>query len=174
MIVIGDKQFHVPPPGGMRSFGFQQRILPVAGRVANVFLKLIGAGQGEYSKLAGEDIMRVLPVALPEVGEVFSHMPPGELEVLARTLLGDPKTGAAPGEAATCDKMPLFGGGVGDAFDGLMRGRTVDTWKLLWHAVEVWYPDFFAGARSFLAQAGEAGSGSAGSSTSPTPGPASA
>ena len=168
MIELGGKQYVVPQPGGMRTFAFQQRILPVVGRVANVFIPLLGL-EGGLSGLAEKDVTDVLPVALPRLGEIFSSMPPGELEAIARILLGDPKFGAQPGETATCGKVPLFGSPGGDAFDSLMKGRTADVWKLLWHAIQVWYPDFFSLARSSLAR--EQGEKvSKGSTTSPTSG----
>jgi len=144
MIKIGGNSFDVPAPGGMRSFSLQQRILPVAGRVANVFLQLL-SGSGvvsvaDLSSVLEADVLRVLPIAMPAIGEIFSTMPKGELEGITRELLGD----------ATCDKVPLFGSPKGDAFDLMMQGRTLDTWRLLWYAMEVWYPDFFARAAKFL------------------------
>lgn len=155
MIKLGAQTFFVPVPGGMRSFAFQQRVLPVAGRVVTVFMRLIGSASEDPAGLLEADVMRVLPQALPYVGQIFSEMPPGELEAMTRELLKDAKA----------DKIPLFGSPGGDAFDGLMQGRTMDTWHLLWHALEVWYPDFFARARASFAPAAKA-SPSEGSTTS--------
>lgn len=135
MIRLGNNVFEVPRPGAMKSFSLQQRILPVFGRVAAVILKLLGmAPDSDFGKLMEQDITKVLPQAIPYIGEIFATMPPGELEFITRELL----TGA------TCDKMALFGNPAGDPFDALMQGRTTDTWRLLWHALEVWYPDFFS------------------------------
>jgi Phage tail assembly chaperone protein, TAC len=141
MIKIGNNVFEVPAPSGMKSFALQQRILPVAGRVASVFIQLLGASKvSDINDVLAADVLKVVPMALPAVGEVFSSMPPGELEAITRELLAQ----------ATCDRLPLFGSQKGDAFDALMQGRTMDTWKLLWHALEVWYPDFFGRAAKFL------------------------
>lgn len=170
MIQIGGKNFHVPQPGGMRSFALTQRLVPVAGRVAGVIMQLVGIKM-DVGDLMEKDVLAVLPRALPHIGEIFAQMQPGDLESIARTLLGDPKTGAP--ESATCDKVPLFGGQM-DAFEGLMRGRTADTYRLLAHALEVWYPDFFALARGFRGSTAAPASPSEGSSTSPAPGPVSA
>lgn len=173
MIRIGNDAFSVPTPGGMRSFALQQRIIPVAGRVASVFLQLVG-GAKDLPSLLEADVLRVLPQAMPHVGEIFASMPPGELEAITRILLG-PGPSGEPG--AVCDrnglKLPLFGAPGGDTFDMVMQGRTVDTWKLLWHALEVWYPDFFGRARTFLAP-GAKEKPSEASATSTTSGQASA
>jgi hypothetical protein len=174
MIKIGERSFTVPPPGGMRSFALQQRILPIATRVATVFIRLIGAAPGDLTKILESDVMRVLPQALPQVGEIFAQMAPGELEAVTRTLLGDPKTGAQPWEVALCDKAPLFGSPGGDSFDGVMAGRTTDTWRLLWHALEIWYPDFFASARALFAKGAKPVNHSEELTTLEQPGPASA
>lgn len=146
MIELGKEKFVVPQPKGMASFALQQRVLPVAGRVVEVIASLLAAngeiknflddkGQFTAGKLLGGDILKVIPSALPAMGRVFSEMPPGELEALTRALLRE----------ATCDGVRLFHESGGeDPFDLIMKGRTMDTWKLLWHAIGVWYPDFFA------------------------------
>lgn len=161
MIKLGQNVFLLPAPGGMRSFSLQQQILPIAGRLADVFLRLIGSVGGDINKLAEADVMAILPRAMPYLGRVFADMPPGELERLTRELLRD----------GLCDKMPLFGSPGGDAFDGLMAGRAVDTWKLLWYALGVWYPDFFILGRAFAAPGAQV-STSAASTTSSESGPA--
>lgn len=169
MIKLGNNTFEVPPPTAMRSFALQQKLLPIVGRVANVFLQLLGL-ELDVTKLVMTDVMRVLPEALPYVGQIFSEMPDDELERLTRALLRDGKFGAglAPPTA------PLFSGGAaGDAFDLLMQGRTTETWQLLWYAIEVWYPDFFARAGGLFASVGvKKASPSEASTTSPPTGPA--
>lgn len=169
MIDIGGRKFHVPTPNGMRSFALQQRIIPVAGRVAGVFVSLLGSG--DMATLAEMDLTAVLPTALPHIGHIFSEMAPGELEAITRELLRDAKA------SLTADKEPtlqLFGTPGGDAFDSLMQGRTTETWQLLWHALEVWYPDFFARVRGLTAASGARANGSAVSATSTGSGQASA
>ena len=133
----------------MSSYGLQQRVLPVAARVVEVLAYLINGmgadkdkllgedGKPDLAKLLGGDVLNVLPAALPAIGRVFSDMPDGELEKVTRALLVE----------ATCDGVPLFITGGDDPFDKLLAGRTMDTWRLLWHAIGVWYPDFFALAR---------------------------
>lgn len=161
MIKLGENVYNVPPPLGMRSFAFQQRILPVAGRVINVFLHLVGNGT-DATGLLESDVARVLPQALPFIGQIFSEMPEGELEKITRELLKD----------ATRDKAPLFNAPLGgDPFDEWMRGKTVETWKLLWHAIQVWYPDVFTLAAAFTAS-GAKENRSEESTTSQTNGPA--
>lgn len=161
MIKIGERTFVVPPPKGMQSFSEQQRILPVAGRIIGVLAHLLGLSSADAEKLLDSDVLKVLPQAVPHIGEIFAQMPPSELERITRALLSDAK----------CDGLPLFGSPGGDAFDLLMQGRTLDTWRLLWHALEVWYPDFFGLARSWFV-AGAKANPSGASTTSPPAGPA--
>jgi hypothetical protein len=135
-ITLGETKFNVPPPRGMRSFSLQQRILPVAGRIAHVLLQLAVARDGKEQSLESlmdANVASLLPTALPSIGEIFAKMPEGELEAITRALLLD----------TTFNGAPLFGAPAGDAFDAIMAGRTLDTWRLLWHAMQVWYPDFF-------------------------------
>lgn len=164
MIKLGNNVFVVPPPTGMRSFALQQRILPVVGRVAGLLSQLIGISGTDATKLLDVDVLKVLPQAVPYIGEIFAQMPDGELERLTRALLRE----------ATFDGNALFSDSNGDAFDTLMRGRTADVWRLLWHALEVWYPDFFGLAGSLLAKTGAKENPSKASSTSPPVGPAGA
>jgi hypothetical protein len=147
----------------MDSFRFQQRIIPVAGRLVGVLLglmkKLPQTEEYDLETLMAGDVASVLPAALPALGQVFAEMPDGELERITKTLLAD----------ATVDhagiKGPLFGGPSGGLFDTVMRGRNVETWQLLWHAMGVWYPDFFALVKRSNAPAAKAQSLSVASST---------
>ncbi len=152
----------------MRTFRFQQRVIPIAGRIGAVFLHLAGAKQGAgFGELLGADVLTVLPQALPAIGQVFDEMPDGELETLTRELLS-----GATCKVGNAGFIPLFGSPGGDAFDSLMQGRTLEIWQLLWHALQVWYPDFFARARSLKDRSAEKGQDSEASNTSPgnTPG----
>lgn len=158
VIKLGKDTFMVPQPPGMRSFALQQRIIPVAGRVLNTLIHAIG--KEDVEGFAEKDVASVLPAVIPYLGQVFSEMKPGELEAIARELLRD----------ATCNKLPLFTATDGDAFDGLLQGRTVDTWKLLWHALKVWYPDFFQLAGPLFGGTGAKASQSKESKDSPTSG----
>lgn len=160
---IGEQEFTVPSPGGMRSFALQQRIWPVAARLGAAASPLIPLWVSAGA-VGIDDLLAAIPQALPLLGEVFAAMPPNELEAITRELLRDAK----------CGTMPLFGSPKGDAFDGLMAGRTLDTWKLLAHAMEVWYPDFFGGARGLLARRAASAKASEASNTSENPGEATA
>lgn len=173
MITLGHNRFDVPTPPAMRSFALQQRILPVAGRLIGAVIQAMGLDAAvlkNLSNLLEVDILKAIPAAGPALAEVFAAMPPNEIEVLTRELLRDAKFSLAPNQDP---KLALFGSKEGDAFDGIMQGRTWDTWKLLAHALEVWYPDFFARARALTARK-EKAKPSEVSSTSPTPGPSSA
>ncbi len=144
MLELGKNKFIVPVPGGMKSFALQQRIWPVAARLAGAVAPLVPLllQDKKLSEIDTDDLIQYVPAALPRLGHIFSEMPPGELEWITRELLRDAK----------CDAMALFGSPGGDAFDALMQGRTTDVWRLLWHAMEVWYPDFFARGRALTAR----------------------
>ena len=162
MIKLGSNTFEVPPPKGMQSFGLLQRVLPVAGRLMGVLLSLVGEDPSlDAEKLLGMDLLRLLPLAVPGFGRIFAEMPAGEFELLTRALLADTK----------CDGLPLFGTPGGDAYDTLLRGRTIDSFKLLWEAIRVWYPDVFTLALA-LNVAAPAAKGSQVSPTSLATGPA--
>lgn len=152
MIKLGTDTFIVPAPSGMRSFALQQRIIPIAGSIATIFAQLLGgvvaAGNFNLGDLLKADVVRVLPQAMPFIGRVFSDMPDGELERLTREMLRD-ATWSRGGMKA----LPLFGSSGGDSFDTVMQGRSTEIWQLLWYALEVWYPDFFALGAAFRASA---------------------
>lgn len=139
MIQLGEYTFEIPAPAAMRTFALQQRILPVAGRVIGALLHVAGAADFDPKKLGDMDVAKLLPTAAPLLGEIFSAMPPGELETLTRELLRDAKVSGWGG----AQNVALFTAS-GGAFDAVMAGRTLDTWKLLFHALEVWYPDFLS------------------------------
>lgn len=135
MIKLGDHTFEVPVPRAMATFALQQRIVPVVGGLIGAWSKLDGAADG----------MEAIAAIAPAVGEAFTKLPPGELEALTRELLADAKVHGFPVKNA---QAALFGGPGGDLFDTVFQGRTVDIWQLLWHAIQIWYPDFFSLARA--------------------------
>lgn len=165
MIDISGRRYVVNPPMGMRSFALQQRILPIAGRMVGALFTFVG--DGDVTKLLDQDLTKALPAALPILGDVFASMPAGELEWLTRELLSDTTVEARE------FKGKLFGGAAGDLFDAVMQGRHVEVWQLLWHALQVWYPDFFGLVQRSGAVL-RAANGSSASTTSPTSGPVTA
>lgn len=119
---IGGNLFTVTPLPAMRSFVLQSKLAPALSSII-----------GSIGSLAGGSLAETDVGALaPAVAGFFSKLGPDELEQVTRQLLGD----------ATMDGKPLFSP-AGDPFNVFMAGRTMDTWKLLWFAVEVNYPDFF-------------------------------
>lgn len=131
-IKLGTNIFNVTPLPALKSFVLQPRLAPA---VVEVFGALgMAASAGD---IGGVDIS----VLAPMVGSFFSKLPAAELELVLRELLG----------TATMDGTPLFTAN-GNPFDVLMRGRMLDVWKLLWHAVRVNYPDFLG----LLGASGEA------------------
>ncbi len=157
-IKLGKQTFTVPPPKVLESFGLQQRIVPVA-------LRIIAAVTAVGGKL---DLDAEVETLATPLAKVFSEMPPDELRQLTYLLL----------RKAKFDGHPLFDENNIDgehAFDGLMAGRIMDVWKLLWHAFkDVWYRDFLSLAATFIAKDVAKASGSETSTTSETPGPATA
>ena len=156
---LGKNTFNVPPPKALESFALQQRIGPIAVNILSALSRIDGT-----VSLLDMNVEKTLG----PLGKVFAELPAGELKLLTYELL----------RKATFDHgLPLFDSKDIDgdhAFDGLMMGRTLDIWKLLWYAFKVWYPDFLAHAATFAAKAGEPASGSKTPSTSEPPGPATA
>lgn len=140
IVRVGSQEFDIPAPKGMRSFALQQRIGPVAGDLIGGVLSVVG-GSVDANTLLETDVLVLLPKALPAIGQALSKMPPGELETLTRELLLEARIKQAN------VWMPLFGGphaGADDLFDTVMAGKSLETWRLLYEAVRIWYPDFFA------------------------------
>jgi len=116
---IGGNVFSVVPLPAMRSFALQPRLAPALAEVVGVLGSL--SGDLDVGALG------------PAVGRFFAKLPADELEAVTRELLA----------GATMDGAQLFTA-AGNPFDLVMRGRTLDVWRLLAFAVEVNYPDFFA------------------------------
>lgn len=172
-VKIGKDVFTVSPLTAMRSFVLQPRIGPVLAEAGALFFGVVR----DVATKAGDDVevdVRALlesEVDLDKVaaslGRLFGKLAPAELESITRELLA----------GSTMNGAMLFAAvdGAGDMFNVLLRGRTLDVWKLVWHALRVNYPDFFGAlAGSAVLQSAGAASPSAGSSTSPTSGPATA
>lgn len=85
------------------------------------------------------DLLPSLEVASRIISDIASKIPADRMRIIRRGLL----TGA------TMDGKPLYAvnSGGADLIGVLMRGRTIDGWKLLMFAMEVNYPDFFEFAR---------------------------
>jgi hypothetical protein len=166
VIKIGQYTFEVPPPKAMPSFALQQRLFPILARALGVVLHYaphlsLGEGKGINigAILNDPKFIDAVAKAMPSLGEVIAAMPEGELERLTRELLGE----ATVSGWGTSKAILLFDKAKGiDTFDQVMQGRTMDTWRLLGHAVEVWYPDFLSLAKGSRASvpAGEPSKGS--------------
>lgn len=149
-VKIGPTTFDVPLPRGMSSFALQQRVAPIATRIVEVlasFLAIDSLPTKEDGTIDLEaiDVGDVLPKVLPAIGSAFSSLPAGELEAVTRALLADAKVVGIPGAPqgiALFASTPLGSAGA-DYFDEVMQGRAIDTWRLLWEAIKIWYPDFF-------------------------------
>jgi hypothetical protein len=146
-IVLGENRFRVLPLPAMRSFVLQAKIGPALAEVANVF----GALKGN---LADNDFSSIAPA----VAGFFTRLGVEQLEEVTKALLQD----------ATMDGKPLFSAS-GNPFDLYMQGRTMHTWQLLWFAIEVNYPDFFAALAAKGPVAAKAGSDLKESTISPGP-----
>lgn len=157
MIKIGEYSYEVPPPPAMESFALQQRVFPIIGRVIGAAMHVLG--KSDIAELGEKDVVDALPLIAPALGDVFAAMPAGELEALTRKLL---EKATVNGWGGTSN-VPLFNGQI-STFDAVFQGRTLEAWQLLWHALLVWYPDFFARAAA-LKGGGQKGSASKESST---------
>jgi hypothetical protein len=151
--IIGGNRFTVAPLTAMRSFVLQPRLAPVIAEVAALVFaalesdavkELMGAGaDGGAVDLKAMTVDQFMSLDLDlgahadqlvnAVSRICTKLPPKELEGITRELL----------QGAQMDGKFLFGDD-GNPFDVLMRGRTIDTWRLLFFAVQVNYPDVFS------------------------------
>jgi hypothetical protein len=121
---LGSNVFCVVPLPAMRAFALQPRVAPALAALASA----VGGVKGDLGDL---DVTALGPA----MAQFCAALPSTELEAVTRELLA----------GCTVDGLPLFGeAGAPGVFDHKMRGRTLDVWRLLWHAVKVNYPDFFA------------------------------
>lgn len=174
-ITIGIDQFTVNPLPGEESFVFQPRVLPLVAEL----VALVGVASGDEAPTAPEEpvvpsddpvepppaparpsrkLGDILAEAAPIVQRACAKMPPEELRTILRTLL----------RGATMNGKPLYTE-QGNPINVLMRGRTIDLWKLVMFALQVSYPDFFGLFRA-LQKKPAAVAGSETSATS-SPGP---
>ncbi len=169
-VKIGANTFAVSPLTAMRSFVLQPRIGPVIAEAGALFFGLLRdvakSQGGEDAELSVSALLEAdvdVDKIAAALGRIFVKLPPAELQSITRELLA----------GSTMDGRQLFAAvqGEGDSFDIVMRGRTLDVWKLLWHALNVNYPDFF-GALVASGKRAPGASPSEASTTSPTSGPA--
>lgn len=173
-ITLGTDLFTVNPLPGEESFVFQPRILPLVAEL----VALVGVTSGDAPPAPEEPVVPpedsaepptpatkparklgdILAEAAPIVQRACAKMPPEELRVVLRTLL----------RGATMNGKPLYTE-QGNPINVLMRGRTIDLWKLVMFALQVSYPDFFGLFRG-LQKKFAAAAGSETSATS-SPGP---
>lgn len=163
---IGGNKFGVTPLFAVRSFTLQAKLAPALSEIAELVVPLWrGFKKGKASKAVPTDetapkpdeapkklvdvldFEEVAPLIAPAITHFFGKMPPDDLELVIRELLGK----------ATMDGKPLFGHAGGDPFDLWMQGRTLDTWKLLGFALKVNYPDFFGSLAAVASRAPAAG-----------------
>lgn len=135
---IGGSVFTVVPLPAMQSFTLQADIFPaVTAAIAEL---------GGVTDLGEVDLVVMGRAA----AAFFREMPRQRLDAIVRELL----------QGATMDGKQLFTP-AGNPFDVLMRGRALDTWQLLWLALEVSYPDFFGRLAGLAGAAVAKASGSA-------------
>jgi hypothetical protein len=70
---------------------------------------------------------------------------------------------------ATMNGTLLYQGAAGEPIHVLLQRRTLDTWRLLIHAVRVSYPDFFDLARALRDRPAAGGSSATSNTSSPGP-----
>lgn len=132
-IVLGQDTFTVSPLPAMDSFAMQSRIAPIVVELLALAAALLQAGGealSEKTDLGKVDLSKLdMGTIGPAVARICKAMPAPELRAVTTELL----------QSATINGQLLA-----PMFDLKMQGRTVDTWRLLFFAVRVNYPDFFA------------------------------
>lgn len=154
---IGDHLYGVEPLPAMRAFILQPKIAPAMSEVARAISQVIGSRNIGLLMVGDTDVLDAIGACVTKFCET---LPPKELEAITRDLLW----------SATRDNIPLFTSN-GDTFDVVMRGHTMDVWKLLYLALEANYPDFFDVIGGFVKKL-QAASPSEESSTLPPASPA--
>lgn len=138
-LTLGGDKFTVNPmASAWESFTLQPLMAPVlelfneADKIPEILASLAG------TDLAELDVMQVLPAVPPvarAVARALGKIPPPDLAAICKALFAvvivEPN-GASKGVV------------LADVFAILMRGRTLDTWRLLYACVRENYPDFFA------------------------------
>jgi hypothetical protein len=156
---IGGNVFTVSPLTFEASCDLQPLILPALADLARLYAVFIGQVTEiakESPDIGAADVISILPKMAPGLAEassiiaaVASKLPPEHLRRIRRTLLA----------GSTMDGKPLYPTVEGGAIlaDVLLKGRTIDGWKLLLFALEESYPDFFALLRPLAAVSEEGG-----------------
>lgn len=129
----GEDVFTVQPLLGEQSFLLQPLIAPAVADCGSLFGLFARAFSGEVGE---SEAMLVAAGLLDEAGPVIARLagklPPETLRTITRTLLA----------GATMNGVELYQP-AGNPIDILLRGRTLDFWRLLIHAMRSSYPDFF-------------------------------
>lgn len=168
-IVLGGTPFTVEPLFASDSFELQPRVMPILLALFRAQMTIVDAAGGKIENLGDlkVDISLVGPVLdqlAPIAEQACRNLPRGELKLLLRDVL----------KTSTANGIPLFGaptdigGQTANPFELIMRGRTLDTWKLLIFALRTHYPDF-QGAFAAIGSAAKAATAapSEASTTSP-------
>ena len=163
---IGNDTFAISPLGFEESCDLLPLWLPAAadfGALYALFLGTMAKAAGEGEDVGALDVLDLLKSASPALSDasailarISDKLPPDKLRTIRRKLLA----------GSTMNDTPLYAMGPGqpDLIGSLLKGRTLDGWRLMIFALEVNYPDFFELVRPFV------GSGKKDvSSTSSTP-----
>jgi hypothetical protein len=166
---IGDRVYRVIPLLASRSFLLQPRIMPIVGEVLGALpaiyapLRTLKPEDGKSpldmdigEALASNQATAAARAVADAVAGACAKLPPSELGEIMRTLLDGARAIYADADGRqhadflfTADRPSIHG----HAFDTLMQGRTLETWALLWFAVEVSFPDVFLRARALFGKA---------------------
>lgn len=141
---IGDRNYEVPELPAFESFTMQPRLAPIIAEVAVLAFGALSKLKDEDGKdldlknMSIEQFMALdvgidTDAVLAAVARVCAKLPQPDFKRLVRDLLG----------GARCNGAQLFTEN-GNPFDVLMRGRTLETWRLLFFAVQINYPDVFS------------------------------
>lgn len=134
-ILLDGQVFTVAELDPWITFPMQMRIWPAVAEVIGAALSGM-KGIEKPEDLLEIDLSQIDPVVFTTaIGRICKILPAPELEALTNVLLNF-STGVINGRAI----QVIDNGRLNIA----MKGRTIDTWKLLFHSVRVNYPDFFA------------------------------
>lgn len=134
-ILLGGQVFTVAELDPWVTFPLQQRIWPAAAEIIGAALSGM-AGVEKPEDLLDIDLSKIDPAVFTSaIGRICKILPATELKALTEQLL-------AFSTVIVNGKLVALVGETGQ-FSTIMKGRTIDTWKLLFHSVRINYPDFF-------------------------------
>jgi len=132
-VKVGDRLYQIEALPALRAFTLQSKVAPIAIEIVDGLGGVLKNVKGTLKDFLEQNVLDLLPLATPVLSRVFAKLTETDLEEITKTLLWNTR----------CNGQCLFTQEGSGSFDVVMRGRPMETWQLLFHAIQVNYPDFF-------------------------------